>query len=413
MVLFSQHNLSRLAIPLVGALAFGPVTSVAAYTPENHEKSITEGAQICVAKYGVELSDDVLEEMAKGVVEPDYLTFSSFQMLKQRVEPGSYGRQRNISTTRIAAQSIHGSPNPTAPMYTDATSDQEALAKATRLAESELMPDRLDVDIYAYDTNQGVRNKILLNASQFLCVSLAHKDKDQSARKFGNFMHMVGDTYSASHVQRSEPVGSECGTEKIEWHYSMDLISWKLHRPADLNAEDWRYRCLAQHSADLIHQWSQSRVAVVRVQDADDKLVAATAEVKKSLKLLCGRILRADPDVLRRPAGGANAGYSSASGTDNWEMTSDKKTDLAIQPVGLTGADEAKAFYQRVADALKEDGSDAEFSYPSRDYPDFCTNILADEPLNEPLQCTAQEIDWAMDDSDRVKSMWIPARALR
>jgi hypothetical protein len=37
-------------------------------------------------------------------------------------------------------------------------------------------------------------------------------------------MHMIGGTYSASHVQRSHNWRKwGCGTEQIEWHFSMDL----------------------------------------------------------------------------------------------------------------------------------------------------------------------------------------------
>ena len=385
-----------------------------AYSPGNHKKSIIEGAEICLKKYGVSISGRDLNDMVRGVEEPDDPSLSALQMFKQRFEPGSYGRQRNISTIRIVAQSIHGSPNPTRRLYTSSKRDQQALKGVIRVPRNKLMKERLDVDVFSYDTNQGVRNKLLINASQFMCVSLAHISDEQSARKFGNMMHMIGDTYSASHVQRSAPVGSpaKCGTEKIEWHYSMDLISWKQHRPADLNNRDWRFRCLKEHAADLMRQWSASREAVKKVASTADKRIRANSEVRKTLKLLCNRILRADRAVLERPAGGANAGYSSASGVDYWEALSKKIPDLAIQPVGLTSAAEAKAFYAGIARKLKKEGSEAEYSYPSRDYPDFCINILSTQPLKAPLTCTATEIDWAVRDSSRVKTMWIPARKL-
>jgi hypothetical protein len=403
-----------IGLVLIIELAFSPVSTTYAYTPENHEKSILIAANLCKANYGIALSGSVIENMIYGVEEPDSFSVSSIQMLKQRVEPGSYGKRRNIVTIRIAAQSIHGSPNPTRPIYTNSKADKAALKKTTRVPNNRLMKDRLPVDIYSYDTNQGVRNKLLINASQFLCVSIAHRSDEQSARKFGNFMHMIGDTYSASHVQRSAPTGSlkKCGTEKIEWHYSMDLISWKQHRPADLQTKDWRFRCLTQHTASLMKIWFQSREGVKGVKGENSKREIANREVRKTLKLLCNRVLKEDASTLNQPAGGANVGYSSASGTDNWRGLKKKLPDRAIQPVGLTSAEEARAFYRNVDRDLKKDGYDAGFSYPSRDVPDLCRNILSSNELHPTLQCTKGEILWAMNGSGKVKTLWIPARAL-
>jgi len=405
----------RLLLGAIFCMAVIAPPAAYGYSPGLHKKALVEGAAICLSTYGVRVSQRDLEGMIRGVREPDDPSLSTLQMFKQRVEPGSYGRQRKISTIRIAAQSLHASPNPTRRIYGKSKTDREALKRTIRIPKRLLMRNRLDVEIFSYDTNQGVRNKMLLNASQYLCVSLAHKSPAQSAMKFGNFMHMIGDSFSASHVQRSAPVGSpgRCGTDKIEWLYSMDLISWKQHRPADLNSSDWRFRCLKLHTATLIRQWVMSRAAVRKAGQAGAKKDRANMEVKKFLRLLCRNILRADQSALKKPAGGANAGYSSASGTDNWRVFNKKRPDLAIQPVGLTSAEEARAFYADVTRRLKKEGTAAEFSYPSRAYPDFCAAILAGGPLKAPLQCTDREIGWAMSDSRRVRSMWIPARKLR
>jgi hypothetical protein len=346
-----------------------------AYTPDNHERYMKEGAKVCENVHGITIASKDLTSMIEGVREPDKISPEGLQMVKQRIEPGSYGKQRFVMTTRIAAQSIHGSPNPTRPIYTDLANDRKNLRKTIRTPPAELMPNRFELDVYSYDTNQQVRNKILMNASQFLCVSYAHRDDAQSARKFGNMLHMIGDTYSASHVQRSAPQGSidNCGTEKIEWHYSMDLISWKLHTPADEEYKDWRFRCLVKHTSNLMNLWVSGRKAVRRETDRVAKLKRANEKVKETMRLLCNSMLREDPDVLRKPSGGAAAGYSSASGTDNWEFFKRifkiKKEDKPIQPVGLTGPEEAEAFYKKVSATLREKGSPAQFSYPSRVQP--------------------------------------------
>lgn len=136
----------------------------------------------------------------------------------------------------------------------------------------------------------------------------------------------------------------------------------------------------------------------------------ANEYIRKNMILLCGNILREDSDVLRRPAGGPAAGFSVTSGTDNWELFRKRKPDMAIQPVGLTGIEEAKTFKKTVNDRLRNKGSEVRFWYPSRNMRDLCRGILNSGPLPEPLKCTSQEIDWAMQDSDKVRTMWIPER---
>ena len=398
---------------LSGAILAATPRAAVAFSPDNHELYTVEGAKLCERVHGAPIDRKTLAKMIEGVREPDDLNHHTFQMIRQRFEPNSYGKQRDISVERIAAQAIHGSPNPTRPKYRNLAGDREKLAKAIRMSPAMLMPDRFPLDVYSFDTNRAVRNKILITASQYLCVSFAHKKDGQSARKFGNLIHMIGDTYSASHVQRSEPVGSagKCGTEKIEWHFSMDLIAWKLHVAADEENGDWRFRCITEHTSSLMKLWVKGREAVRKEIGRQAKLRRANQHVKESMILLCNSILREDADVLERPAGGAAAGYSSASGTDNWEFYRKKKPDQAIQPVGLTEVDEAIDFRKRINDRLRENGSKIRFWYPSRGMKDLCRGISRRKPLPAPLRCTAQEIDWAMQGSDEVRTMWIPGRA--
>ncbi|MGB5475142.1 MAG: hypothetical protein WBQ78_16915 [Gammaproteobacteria bacterium] len=393
-------------------LLIGTLSVANAYTPDNHERSVRKGAARLEADHGTAIEAAAIENMVEGVREPDKLSPALSQMAMQRVEPGSWGRQRDISTVRIASQSIHGSPNPTRPVYKNTAEDQAKKAKTIPTPASELMPDRLNLDVYSYDTNEGVRNRILVNASQFLCVSFAHENDAQSARKLGNMLHMIGDTFSASHVQRSEPEDSpdNCGTEKIEWHFSMDLIAWKLHAPADAVDDDWRFSCLVEHTSDLMKLWNGGRKAVRAETGAEAKRARSDEEVGKVLRLLCDRILREDTAVLARPAGGAAAGFSSASGTDNWRFYERKRKDRAIQPVGLTGPEEAQAFQIEVNNRLIELGGPERFWYPPRDWGDLCAAIGPEESLPPVLQCTAKEIEWAMSGSREVQGMWIVPR---
>jgi hypothetical protein len=396
----------------MACLLFGALGVASAYTRANHERSVREGAEKCQSDHGTTIGKAQLKGIVKGVLEPDKSSPAQLQMVKQRFEPGAYGTQRPVSMVRVAAQSIHACPNPTRPAYSDSADDQEKKDLAIPTPAAELLPNRLELEVYSYDTNQDLRNKMLINASQFLCVSLAHRDDAQSARKFGNLLHMIGDTYSASHVQRSEPVGSEdnCGTEKIEWHFSMDLVSWKLHRPADKQYEDWRFRCLVKHASDLMRVWVEGRDAVRNEIDKTAKLERANEIVGTTVRMLCDSILREDPEVLRRPAGGAAAGYSIASGADDWKFMKDQPEDRPIQPVGLTGTAEAEAFHKSVNDSLAGKRSRAHLSYPSRDLGDLCESLAPHDPLPATLQCTSQEIDWAMSGSDEVDTLWIPAR---
>lgn len=389
-------------------------TPANAYTRDNHEKSILDGLEICKATHGLAFDQTIVDHMIEGAREPDAFGFSTTQMMIQRVEPNSYGKQRNISLLRIAAQSLHGSPNPTRKIYSDSSADQAALKQVIRLPENRLLKDRLDVEIFSYDTNQGLRNKILINASQFLCVSMAHKDELQGARKFGNFLHMISDTYSASHAQRTDPSTStgKCRAARIEWYYSMDLVSWKQHRPADIENGDWRFRCLTQVTSELMHLWAAGRKAAEKAAANSQKRKTISREVTKTLTYLCRNVLRQKASLLLMPTGGANKSYSSASGTDNWRFLSGQLPDLAIQPAGLTSAKEAKDFYKSIQTRLKKAGGKAEYSYPSRDMPDLCANLLGGRAIHRSLQCTNQEIEWATMGSERVETMWLPARDL-
>ena len=389
-----------------------PIAS--AYTPDNHERYMVKGARACRRVHGVKIGKKMLKEMIKGVREPDKISRTALQMVEQRFERNSHGKQREISVERIAAQAIHGSPNPTRPEYGNSAADRRQFKNTMRLSPDRLMSNRFPLDVYSYDTNQAVRNKILISASQFLCVSFAHKSSRQSARKFGNMLHMIGDTYSASHVQRSAPKGSpgKCGTDKIEWHFSMDLIAWKLHVPADEENRDWRFRCIVEHTANLMKSWVDGRQAVHNETDRAAKLRTANQKVKETMALLCNRVLREDSAVLSRPAGGAAAGYSITSGTDNWKFYKKKKPDTPIQPVGLTGPDEARVFVKTVNEFLRKKGKKNRFWYPSREMKDLCHGLANGNRLPAPLRCTPQEIDWAMKGSNKVRNMWIPARKL-
>lgn len=410
-----RHSLTYLALTaLTFSIHTGTIPSASAYSPDNHELYMLKGAKMCRSAHGVKIGKDILKEMVKGVREPDRITLSAAQMLKQRFERNSYGKQRGITVKRVAAQSLHGSPNPTRPQYGNSAADRKKLSKTIRLSPDKLKRNRFPLDVYSYDTNQAVRNKMLISASQYLCVSYAHKNDRQSARKFGNMMHMIGDTYSASHVQRSAPNGSpaKCGTEKIEWHFSMDLIAWKLHVQADKENRDWRFGCVVEHSARLMKLWMNGRAAVRKASGKAAKLKLANRKVKETMALLCSKVLREDAEVLRRPAGGAAAGYSITSGTDNWKFYKKKKPDSPIQPVGLTSAEEARAFVKATNNHLKRKRSGIEFWYPSRRMKDLCQVLAKTKRLPVPLMCTPQEIDWAMQGSKKVGTMWLPSRKL-
>ena len=396
-------------------LALAPSQAVC-YTPDNHERSVREAAAVCEAEHATEIEQADLAAIIRGAREPDDPSLALVEIGTQRFEPGARGKRRSINAIRIAEQSFHGSPNPTRDPYGASKQDREQSKQAIPIPEAELLPDRFPLDVHSYDTNQAVRNKLLLNASQLLCVSLAHGDDQRSGSKLGNLLHMVGDSYSASHVQRSAPEGGEdaCGTEKIEWHFSMDLIVWKAHAPADDRNDDWRFSCLVDHAAQLMRMWLPARNAVREAPDAASKLASANHAVGQAVDYLCDNVFREDAEVLRRPAGGAAAGYSIASGTDNWVSVfafwRKRPKDQPIQPVGLTGPEEARAFVARVNEDLKSRGRPPYFVYPSRDADDFCEGSGQRDELPAALRCTRQEIEWAMDESEKVENLVIPPR---
>ena len=217
-------------------LLIGTLSVANAYTPDNHERSVRKGAARLEADHGTAIEAAAIENMVEGVREPDKLSPGTLP------DGNAAGRTRLVGQAarhlyrahRVPVHSRQSEPNP-ASIQEHRRGPGEEGEDDPDAGRAELMPDRLNLDVYSYDTNQAVRNKLLLNASQFLCVSFAHGDDQRSASKLGNLLHMVGDSYSASHVQRSAPEGGEdtCGTEKIEWHFSMDLIVWKAHAPAD------------------------------------------------------------------------------------------------------------------------------------------------------------------------------------
>ncbi len=414
--------ISRLTLPAAAAaalaLALGP-PEAAAYDGENHERSVRLAADRCEDRHATTFSPDELDAIVRGAREPDDPTLALLEIGVQRIEPFARGKKRGTNPIRISEQSFHGSPNPTRAPYTDSSEDRALQRAAIPTPPSELLPDRYELDVHSYDTNRAMRNKLLVNASQLLCVSLAHGDDRKSAKKFGNLLHMIGDTYSTSHVQRSEPRGSpgRCGSEEIEWFFSMDLVVWKNHAPADRENGDWRFRCLVEHAAALMRSWAVARRAVEEAADPGAKRARADHAVAEAVGYLCANALRASPEVLARASGGAAAGYSIASGTDNWATVfafwRPRPVDQPIQPVGLTGAAEARAFVAWVNRELQRAGRAPYFAYPSREVGDYCAELADTGRLPEALRCTADEIGWAMEASPEVDPLVIPPRGGR
>jgi len=118
-----------------------------AYTVDNHRKSVVAGAAHCERQRELSLPISVLNGMIAGVLEPAQITPSTLQMVLQRIEPRSRGRQRRVSFERIAAQSLHGSPNPTRTVYSNSASDHVTLQETIGRNLAEMSPDRYDIDV--------------------------------------------------------------------------------------------------------------------------------------------------------------------------------------------------------------------------------------------------------------------------
>jgi hypothetical protein len=160
--------------------------------------------------------------------------------------------------------------------------------------------------------------------------------------------------------------------------------------------------------------WASARAEARAASDVATRLEKANGAVGRVVGYLCDRVFREDPEVLRRPAGGAAAYYSIASGSDNWASVfafwRERPPDRPIQPVGLTGPDEALAFVAWVNRELVRQGRPPYFTYPSRDAGDFCAGAGRPGALHPALRCTAEEIEAAMGASPRVEGLTIPPR---
>jgi hypothetical protein len=299
------------------------------------------------------------------------------------------GYLKSVSTARALIQHIHGNPLPTI-QY----SGRQAHARGyIPIKFIETIPPRAQrligknyrADLWSTVTMRQLRNKMLAQSASWLCVGLVHPDHDQRWRKFGNFAHMIGDTFSASHTLRLPQKG-----HPLVMSYSMDTVMWKRHVIGDETNDDFRFIALTRELKSLMVLYSQAAKKIETYLKSPDysqrDLLTMLSQLSQPIyDRLCDHTLVMDSDTLNRPAGGSTLAWSAAYNQGK-----------AMLPSGLTSESDLKRYIRK----LKRTSPD--YFYPERDAPDYCKQRRV-------LSCSwTVEIKPALTRSVRVHTMFVP-----
>ena len=219
---------------------------------------------------------------------------------------------RKMHPSQIVVQHIHSNPLP-------------LVLKKGKIASSpyKQRADAKSFDnsyVLSYITNQQFRNQILMQSSLWYCTSIA-APKKLAFTKLGSIFHMLGDSFSASHLDRKKPINAEednpCGdieqgSLNITQAYSMDVVSWKHHAPADADTTSWNFKCLIKQISDLLSLAHKARDEYSLALNNKKKVDLAHQHMNKFMDYLCTQSLVFEKELLNHPAGGADAQYSSA-----------------------------------------------------------------------------------------------------
>lgn len=248
-------------------------------------------------------------------------------------------------------------------------------------------------DLYSYSSGEQVRNKILAQSSQYFCGAIHHPLSKVGGLYAGVGFHMLGDTYSRSHVARKKGKGKSkkerCAANEISWIYSMDTVLWRRHILGDVGWYTWEFDCLRRMSSRILNVLLAARKAAKK-KSTDIQAVANTAQLKIA-RILCTEGLRMSGEVLRGPAGGAPAYWSSSRRTPRPSSTFSKALAVAagythekVAPMGLTSDANFKDMVKTIDQDVTSANIGPHFWYPPRGE-DWCS--LGDEELEALLAC--------------------------
>lgn len=343
----------------------------------NHELSVSG---VCAVA-----ASCIEKAIIKGVREPDKQDLVPWEMGMQRLFSRD-DQVRTVSSARALIQHIHGNP---LPMKIKASAKAKQKGYPTIML-TEALPSQLKDeigkssrnDLWARVTMRQLRNKILAQASSWLCIGVAHPDPQQRWRKFGNLAHMIGDTYSASHTLRSP-----AGQHALLMSFSMDTVMWKKHVVGDANNTDFRFKALKNELETLAKLYeSASSIVDHASRSSEEEFMTSVHQALNPLfDHLCEHTLSMDDATLDRAAGGSTKEWSASM-----------NSGLAMLPSGLSSESEFENYIKKLK---KKEGS---FFYPSRSSPDFCKSRVV-------LRCDwEREVKLALENSSRVEGMFVP-----
>jgi len=212
-------------------------------------------------------------------------------------------RHYNMSLCRIAVQVYHASP---LPLVRRDSLQEDPLENGYR------RPDNLRSDLFAVMTKRQWQSTMIhLMAKQFM-YALVMPDIVEAARRLGNLLHTLSDSFAAGHVVRKSrsgaaPSAETCRSLVVKTPISMDVVNWLRHVPAD-EAEDVLWKCSSFYETAAIEIWADTRAAA-RVTTAD----AVNEAIDQFVQRLLCRVFHVHPNDLDKPAGGAPAYFSSDS----------------------------------------------------------------------------------------------------
>jgi len=343
--------------------------SQASYKPKHHESACV------VAAAG--LANLNIDGIKAGAAEPDAFGWGTGQMVTQAIAQklnsikaffgGNKTEKRSLMWRRVGAQHIHCSA---LPLQSGLAATAKVDSPVPIVAAFQRFDARFANNAPGYSaivTNKQVRNKLLRTALSWGCQSIATNNEKESGRRAGFIGHMVGDLYSASHVQRSnagETAAGQCpdccSANKIQAQYSMDVVDWSVHAGADEDTANWRFKCYETKLAAVYKTISEGR-KIYQPAAATAKQNLANDFAAKFTTAFCD-LYKFEDGILDGPAGGASSKYSSLQSTQKPIFPSSLSTDAEFQ----------KYVTEANTELTKESGAGG-YWYPTRASADYCS----------------------------------------
>lgn len=345
--------------------------------PDNHEYSARQACQV--------VPDCIESAIVEGVREPDVQDAIPWQMGFQRVFSLD-GQLRAVSEKRARIQHIHANPLPLEKLsYEKALSLQYLpidVSKTFPFSIVSSLGESSRRDVWARVTMGQLRNKMLAQTASWMCTGLAHPQKEQKWRKFGNLAHMIGDSYSASHTWRREE-----DPKHLLLSFSMDTVMWKKHIVGDAESSDFRFQALTEELQELARLYQDAITKVESVTEGNqEELLSTLAQVQDPIfDRLCQQVWFMDDATLRRPAGGS---------TKEWSASLNQ--GKSILPSGFA----PNASVEEYVVSLQK--KNPQYFYPVRHSVDFCI-------YREVLRCDWKtEVAPSLIASPAVETMFVP-----